>query len=481
MSGYVKLFSKYKSISIQSKAAIWYTICNLLQKGISLIAVPIYTRVLSPEQYGAYTVFISWLEIFEIVATFRLSWGGYIVGLTKYDKDRDRYTSSVQGLGFSITSIALMVYLCIPNAINRITGMTFGFTLMIFALLYTMPAISFWTARQRVEYRYQAVVAITLTSSFLIPVLGVITALTTDYKEIAIIGARVVIQGIMGVILLVVNCRKHFCFFHKDYWKRSLKFNLPLLPYYLSTVLLNSSDRIIIQNLVGRAQAGLYGVAHSASMVMSLFNSSINSSLQPWIFERIKKKEYKDIPHIINTLLLAVGGLNLLLIAFAPEAISILAPPQYKEAIWVVPPLAASVFVMFFYQHFVNIEFYFEESKIIAVASIGSAILNVVLNFMLIPIMGYLVAGYTTLFSYLVFCVAHYIFMCRICRQHGCPTNIVDIRTMTFIMILFLLLMGVLCVGYLFAPIRYGVILCLAALAFWKRKKLLKELKSVKK
>lgn len=477
----VKIIKKYNSISVQAKAAIWYTVCNLLQKGISLIAVPIYTRILTPEQYGSYTVFLSWLEIFEIVATFRLSWGGFMVGLTKYDTDRDRYTSSVQGLGFTVTSIALLIYLAIPKIIDRVTGMSFGLTLLIFALLYTMPSITFWSARQRVEYRYQAVVAITMTSSILIPILGVAAAVTIDHKEYAVIGARVIVQGVIGLVLLFANCHKHFCFFHKEYWQRSLRFNVPLLPYYLSTVLLNSSDRIIIQNLVGKAQAGIYGVAYSASMVMSLFNSSINSSLQPWLFVKFKQKQYKDIPPVINSLLILVAGLNLMLIAFAPEAIAILAPPQYAEAIWVVPPLAASVFVMFFYQHFVNVEFYFEDSKIIAIASIGSAILNVFLNFLLIPVMGYLVAGYTTLASYLVFCFAHYMFMCGICKKNGCPTNIVNIRQMLLIMATFFALMALLAFGYTVTPIRYIFLVVLLLFVGVKRHWILEKIWVLKK
>ena len=474
------LFNKYRSLSLQAKAAIWYTVCNIMQKGISLIAVPIYTRILTTEQYGAYTVFLSWLEIFEIIATFRLSWGGYIVGLTKYDNDRDRYASSVQGLSITITSIVLGLYLLVSDFINSITGMDFEVTLMIFALLYAMPCISFWTARQRVEYHYQAAVAVTMTSSILIPILGVFAALTMDRKENAIIGARVVIQGIIGVCLMFVNFRKCFCFFDKEYWKRSLRFNGPLLPYYLSTVLLNSSDRIIIQNLVGKAQAGIYGVAYSASMVMSLFNSSINSSLQPWIFAKMKEKQYKEIPGVINSLLILVAALNLMLIAFAPEAIAILAPPQYKEAIWVVPPLAASVFVMFFYQHFVNVEFYFENSKIIAIASIGSAALNVILNFMLIPVVGYLAAGYTTLASYLVFAIAHYIFMCCICKKNGCPTNIVDIRKMCLIMVVFFAVMGVMTLGYKIAIIRYVFILLVFVITILKRNLIIRKIKELK-
>lgn len=477
----IQLREKYNKISIQAKAAVWYTVCNLLQKGISLIAVPIYTRVLTTEQYGAYTVFLSWLEIFEIIATFRLSWGGYIVGLTKYEKDRDRYTSSVQGLSFTITSVALIIYLSFSDFINNITGMSFGLTIMIFALLYATPAISLWSARQRVEYQYQAVVAVTMASSILIPILGVATALNIEHKENAIIGARVIIQGLIGVCLVFVNCRKHFCFFHKEYWKRSLRFNVPLLPYYLSTVLLNSSDRIIIRNLVGSAQAGIYGVAYSASMVMSLFNSSINSSLQPWIFSKMKEKQYDEVPTVIRNLLVLIAGLNLILIALAPEAISILAPVQYREAIWIVPPLAASVFVMFFYQHFVNIEFYFEDSKIIAIASIGSAALNVALNFILIPVAGYLIAGYTTLASYLVFCFAHYIFMCSICKKNNCPISIVNIRQMCLIMLGFFLLMLVLMIGYEVTVLRYMFILFVLVVVIVRRNMIFQKIEMFKK
>ena len=466
------MIKKYTSLSLQAKAAIWYTVCNLLQKGISLIAVPLYTRILTPEQYGAYTVFLSWLEIFEIIATFRLSWSGYIVGLTKYDNDRDRYTSSVQGLGFTITSIALLIYLTIPNLINRLTGMTFGLTLMIFLLLYTTPAISFWSARQRVEYRYQAVVAVTMTSSILIPVLGIGAALAFDQKENAIIGARVVVQGIIGIFLFFVNSRKKCCFYHKEYWARSLRFNLPLLSYYLSTTVLNSSDRIIIQNLVGKAQAGIYGVAYSASMIMNLFNNSINSSVQPWLFAKIKEKDYKQIPRVINGLLILIALLNLLLIAFAPEAIGILAPSEYQEAIWVVPPLAASVFIMFFCQIFVNVEFYFEESKFSAIATIGSALLNVVLNLLIIPVAGYLAAGYTTLASYILFAVAHYIFFRVVCKKNNCSRELIDIRKMILIGIAFFALMAILMIGYKMYFIRYAFVAIVCIILLLSRKKI---------
>lgn len=448
---------KYKSNYKQVKATFWFTICNVLQKGILFLAVPIYTRILTADQYGSYSVFLSWLEIFEILATFRLGWGGYVVGLAKYN-NRDAYTSSMQCLSIFITSVLLGVYLLFSDPVNSFTNMDTQTTLLIFVILYALPAIQFWTVRKRVEHQYKSVLIVTVISSLLILFMGVWAALWYEQKDTAVIGARAVVQGMIACILIWENCRRKFVIYDKNYWKRALRFNTPLLPYYLSMVLLHGSDKIIIKNLIGRSQAGIYGVAYSASMCMQLFSSSINQALQPWIYSKLRSGEIKGVYKSINFSLIIVAGLNLLLIFFAPEIIGILAPGKYQDAIWVIPPLASSVVVMSFYQHFVNIEFYYEESKSTAMASIGAALLNIFLNYLLIPILGYMAAGYTTLISYLVFAFTHYKFMCKVCQKYNCPLDIIDIKTMLFILLIFFAIAAIMTIGYFIPLIRYGVL-----------------------
>ncbi len=476
-----KFYQQYENLSIQSRATICYTLCNILQRGISLITIPAYTRILSQEQYGEYSVFLSWIEIFEIIATFRIAYGGYVVGLTKYEEDRDTYSSSMQCLSIVITSFFLILYLCCSSWINRFTDMGTVMTLMIFALLYAMPAIQFWTARRRVEYRYLSVLFITIISSFFMLVLGLIAAVFSKDKATAVVGARVIVQGGIGLFLIYVNCKKQFKFYHKEYWNRAMKFNVPLLPYYLSTVLLHNSDRIIIKSLVGKAEAATYSVAYSASMALQLFGSSINQALQPWLFKKLKDKSYDGIGKVINLSLLIIALINLMLIAFAPEAVRILAPPEFQEAIWIIPPLASSVVVMFFYQHFINVEFFFEESRITSVASIGAAGLNILLNYWLIPIFGYLAAGFTTLISYMVFGVVHYIFMRIVCKKNDCPTDLFDIKTMLLILFGFATATVILAVGYKFIWIRILAIAIGAFCVYIKRRQLFSILKELKK
>lgn len=476
-----KYIQKYKQLPIQGRATICYTLCNILQRGISIITIPAYTRIMSTEEYGAYGVFLSWLEIFEIIATFRLAWGGFVVGLTKYESDRDSYCSSMHSLSFTITSIFLVIYLCLADWINQLTDMTTPMTLLLFALLYALPAIQFWTARRRVEYRYTAVLLVTLISSLLMPALGVAAALLSEEKVLAVIGSRTLVQGAIGCVLIWLNCRKKFTFYHKEYWKRALLFNVPLLPHYLSTVALHSSDRIIIKELASEEKVAIYTVAYSASMAMQLFGTSISQSLQPWLFKKLKDKSYDGIDKIINLSLIGVAALNLMLIALAPEAVSILAPKAYQEAVWIIPPLAATVVVIFFYQHFVNVEFYFEESKMTSYASIGAALMNIGLNCLLIPVFGYLVAGYVTLVSYMLFAVVHYVFMKKVCRKNNCPDNIFDIYRMLFIMVVFGMITVVMAIGYKMIWIRFGALFILILVAFLQRKKIISFVKEFMK
>ena len=83
-----KILKKYSSLPQIAKASFWFLICSVLQKGISVITTPIFTRLMTSSEYGVYNVFISWENILTIFITFNLSYGVYTQGLVKFDKDK---------------------------------------------------------------------------------------------------------------------------------------------------------------------------------------------------------------------------------------------------------------------------------------------------------------------------------------------------------------------------------------------------------
>ena len=79
--------NKYKKMPQQVKASLWFVICGFLQKAISLITTPIFSRLLTTSEYGIYSVYQTWAGIIIIFASLNLASGVYLRGLIKYEDD----------------------------------------------------------------------------------------------------------------------------------------------------------------------------------------------------------------------------------------------------------------------------------------------------------------------------------------------------------------------------------------------------------
>ena len=257
--------------------------------------------------------------------------------------------------------------------------------------------------------------------------------------------------------------------FHRAYWTKALKLNLPLVPHYLSGTVLNQADRIMIGHLATMGAVGIYGLACSLSSIMNVVKDALMKTLEPWIYQKISKGKYNEIANISYLGLITMGLLNLLLIAFAPEAIALFAPPEYAGAMLVVPPLASSVFLTFMYNLFAEFEFYYEKTILVMLASITGAAVNIVLNLVFIPWFGYTVAGYTTLISYAVYISMHYFFMRMVQQECMSGIRVFDLRILITICLAYTIVAIALVVAYPYLLIRFCIIAAFALGLFIKR------------
>ena len=104
---------------------------------------------------------------------------------------------------------------------------------------------------------------LTLIVSVMQPLLGIIFVLNSDDKVTARIMGVLLAQIIIYTCCFIAQMIHGKKFFSKKYWIYVLQFNLPLVPHYLSQTVLNSADRIMIKNMVGAGEAGIYGLAYS--------------------------------------------------------------------------------------------------------------------------------------------------------------------------------------------------------------------------
>lgn len=470
---------KYKKIPVQIKASFWFLVCSVMQRGISVITTPIFTRLLNTEEYGQVGVFNSWLDIVSVFVTLRLYYGVFVQGLVKYEEDKIKYASSMQGLGLTLSIIWTIVYFLFRNYWNELFKLTTTQMLAMMLMIWATGAFRFWAATKRNEFEYRALVIITIIVSVLKPLLGIYLVTHSEDKATARILAIAIVEIAAYSLLFFIQVIRGKQFYSKKYWKHALMFNIPLIPHYLSQTVLNSSDRIMIRNMVGVSEAGIYTLAYNVSKIMSMFNQALTQTLNPWIYQKIKAKQENEIGKMGCFSLLFVGGLNLALIAFAPEILSFFAPEAYHEAIWVIPPVALSVYFQFSYNLFACFEFYFEKTKFIMIASVGGAVLNIILNYVFINIFGYIAAGYTTLFCYMVYAISHYICMKRICSKIDYCKDIYDEKSILMISMAILTSGILLLVTYKNNVIRYIIICISIIIIIFKRRIILDYIKTL--
>lgn len=423
-----QLTAKYNCMTEGVKASFWFMFCNLFQKGISFITIPIFTRIMTAEEYGSYALFCSWESVLTIFVTLNLSYQVFNNGMVKFSNDKDGYTTSMVGLTFVSFVIWGSIILIFKNWFGTILQLDERYILLLLFDMLFLAVTGLWIVRQRYDFKYKGLSVIAVASSVLNPLLGIILVFNMSDKVLgrclSIVIANLLIVIITYTELLKCN-RKHI---NLAYWKYALKLDIPLIPHYLSMVLLNNSDRIMIGRFCGGSYTAFYSIANNASMVMNIIVSSINSSFNPWLYQQLKEKNYNKIKEVSRYIVILVAFVSVLPIIFAPEIISILGSTEYMSAVSIMPILACCIFLIYVYTLFSNVEMFFEKTKYTMYGSLSATAINIVLNYIFIQKFGYKAAAYTTFFCYMLLAFFHYKIMKNICKKENVDQDIYDIK-----------------------------------------------------
>ena len=477
----MNLVLKYKSTSLPIKASMWFTICNFILKAISFITVPLFARYLSPEEYGASSIFASYQQIFLIFATLELSLGAYQRGILKFKDDIKLFTASLQFISSLITAILFIFVLLFNDFFINLTNMNMNILIVMFVYFLVQPAYNCWINQKRFNYDYKPVVIFTILFTVLSTVISLIAVIYIKQTAVVRIISMLVVQILFCLPFYLNNLNFKEIYINKfkvkKYWIYMLKFQLPLVIHSLSFLILAQSDRIMIGKFIGNSEAALYSVAYGLSNIAIIFQTSINQVLKPWRYKKMESKEYYSLSNITNVLLIAFGILILMFILVAPEVMKLLFNSSYYEAVWTIPPVTVSIFFMFLYSIFTDIESYFSKTIYIMYASVVCAIFNIVLNYIGINLWGYISCGYSTLISYILFAILHYYFMNKICKIEGIKNSIFNTSFMVIISTILVFLMIIFTLIYNSIFLRYFIFFILLLICLLKRSIIVKNLK----
>ena len=406
---------KFQELSIQVRASMAFMMVNFMQRGISFITAPIFTRLLSTEEYGEITVYSSWLDVIGIFAMFGLYNNVFYNGIMEFKKDGDRFTYSMLTLSNTITVVVFLVVWTVNKYIFRFLNISDSLILFMFLSFLLEPAFEFWKTRQRFDFKYKLLCVFVILVMIFSPVCAIAGIFLFPGSKVTarIVGAQLMTLAIcIGCYILELVRAKGKTKF--SYWKYAFFYNLPLIPYFLSSYILSSSDRLMIAYYCGEDKAGIYGIAYTMSAVVNIVWSSVNATMIPTIYKRCDEKRMHTLSEFVIPVIMGYAAICIMIVLMAPEVIAFLAPSSYGEGMYVIPSVVGGVFYMSIFSIFSNVIYYHKKPKYVMGAGVAAAVVNFILNMIFIPTVGYLAAGYTTLAAYLVEVVWAYIAMKKV-------------------------------------------------------------------
>ena len=404
------ILNKFKSMPESVKATLVFAIASFATSGINYLTTPIFTRLLTGAEYGAVSMYNSCYAIVRVVASMTLIFPGILnVGLYEHSENRWKYLSSMLGVTTVTTAAFGILYAAFPTLFRNLLGLDNSLMILMILSCFTLPATTFWTMKQKYEYRYKVTFFVSVGSAVLAQAVAVAAVMAADQNldQVRLWSAGIVNMAV-GLALFGYILKEGRAFVDIPLWKKTLVVAIPLIPHYLGGELLSSMDKLMIGNMVGKTEAGIYSLAAVLSAIGILLWRALTVMFNPFVNAKLGSREFKTIRETVKPLMLVVGVMCVIASLAAPEIIRVLATEEYLAGVFVVPPVAAGVFIHAMYDTFAAVSFFHKKSTRIMTATLTAAAVNLVGNYVFIKCFGYIAAGYTTLLSNLVLTAMHY-------------------------------------------------------------------------
>ena len=380
-----------------------YTLGHVLTSGIAIFLLPIYTRYLSPAEYGVIDLFIVIAAIVNLTIALEISQGiARYYQEAKNEKEKTEYTSSA--FWFTVLSYLLFLFLCLIFS-ETFTFWLLGdinkknvFLLAVFAIV-THGVYYFTQGQLKWQIQPKDSVKTSLVNVIIVAGITIYLLVMQELKVESIFIGQIV-GNIISSLVAILYAKKSYSFtFCADKFKKMVSYSMPLVLSGIGVFIAVYIDRIAIKDLLGLGELGIYGVAYRFASVAFLVMFGFQKSLAPLVFKHYKEKNTpSNISNIFNVFailaLLVVSGT----IVFSKELVVLFTIEAYYGSASLIPTLTMAVFFSNMYIFAPGIAIA-KKTKLILMITTSSAILNAILNYTLIPVFGLSGATYATLIS----------------------------------------------------------------------------------
>lgn len=380
---------------------LWQSILYVASFGLGKIsqvmAIFVYSYFLTPTDFGFYSVFTSyiWVLAIAISANAHLAIGRYLY--EDYVDNTLMMSTVLLWIG-AISSVYVIIFLtaCLFVDVGW-TPITWA-CLLVVSLGFVADSILMQIAAYRQNARIlllpSAIRAVVSSSS----TLAILYLASRPDAMALIIGDAF---GAVCVIVALFRTPIRLSFSASlPYLRRVFSYALPLTPYMLALTLLSQFDRVLIAAFIDERAAGLYALSYNFGALPLLAASAITSALTRRFFDDLRAARYGALIRQADYAF-AMSALCFAIVIAGGESIAwLLLPNRYADAFPIIPVVAYAGMVFTVFQIWMRVLTFRDRPGLISIIATCGIMFNVGLNVLLIPVAGFAIAAWTTLFAY---------------------------------------------------------------------------------
>ena len=351
---------------------------NLGAKVISFFLLPLYTAILSTEEYGTVDYIIT-LSTFSVPFISFLMDEAIFRFLIDCRKEKDK--KKIISISLFIVLIGISIFTIIVIPILYYIKYRYTFFLVIFIISEILSIMI--SALLRGIGRTDAFAVYNFLSSVLQITLNVIFIAVFYWGIVGMLSAMIVGRMIVsGIYVYELKLWKYIKYnvLDKKIAKEMIQYSIPLVPNKVFWLVINLSSRIVIMNILDSSLVGIYAIsskfATAMDMIYGFFYQSWKESSARVMQDNDRDEFYNLVYTYLKRFMYAVV---LLITAFMPIFFNILIADTFNEAILYVPILLLATYFMNISGFYGGIFTAYKDTKIMGTTTIVAAVINLML------------------------------------------------------------------------------------------------------
>lgn len=410
------MFDKLKQLGMDTAI---YGISTMVGRFLNFLLIPFFTNIFAPSDYGIVQILFAYIAILNIFYVYGMDSAFLKFAAFKDAADEKDNFSTPYISVFSTSLLFSLLIVIFKDPISAKLGIPAKYDYLIYAsaaiiFLDSNGVIPFLTLRLNREAKKFS----------LFKILNIVTNLALNLFLILVLHWGIeailfsnIIASFVSLLLLFPTIIRNFRFkFHFPLFKRLIKFGFPYLPAGLAVMAVQVIDVPILERLTDLKTVGIYKANYKLGIFMMLFVNMFQYAWQPFFLQNAKEKNAKDMFSKVLTYFTLVGsiivvGLSLFIADLAH--IKVLGFSLIGSAYWsgldIVPIILFAYLINGIYVIFTAGIYIEEKSLYVPFIAGAGAIVNIVVNILLIPILNIYGAAIATLAAYFVLALGYYV------------------------------------------------------------------------